>query len=104
MMGLHTVTKGERDVIRQLVHTVLLRDMSSFNPERFKDWIKSMDTNFRKVGLTLKVKINDRTPHFTIKQLRGGPGGGRTIYQFSSSTNVKFSESDVAPTMPVVGA
>ncbi len=96
MMGLHTASKGEREVIRQLVHTVLVRDMSSFNPERFKDWIKAMDTSFRKVGLTLKVKIHDRTPQFTVKQLRGGPGGGRTIYQFASSTNVKFGESEIA--------
>src|ERR1700759_3776665 len=98
MVGLHTATKGEREVIRQLVHGVLVRDMSTFTPDRFKDWIKTMDTNFRKVGLTLKFKINDRTPHFTVKQLRGGPGGGRTIYQFSSSTNVKFSEREVTPT------
>jgi hypothetical protein len=103
MQSLHSVTKGERDVIRQLVHTVLIRDMNSFNPERFKDWIKSMDTNFRKVGLTLAFKIHDRNVHFTIKQLRGGPGGGRVIYQFASSTRVKFDDSDVTPVTVVGG-
>ena len=104
MMGLHTASKGEREVIRQLVHSVLLRDMSTFTPERFRDWLKGMDNNFRKVGLTLKYKIHDRTPQFTVKQLRGGPGGGRTIYHFSSSTHVKFEESDVAPVSPIIGA
>ena len=104
MMGLHTASKGEREVIRQLVHSVLVRDMSTFTPERFREWIKGMDNNFRKVGLTLKYKIYDRTPRFTVKQLRGGPGGGRTIYQFTSSTHVVFDEADVAPVMPVIGA
>jgi hypothetical protein len=97
MQGLHSVSKGEREVIRQLVHTVLVRDMNSFNPERFKEWTKAMDTSFRKVGLTLTFKINDRVVQFAIKQLRGGPGGGRVIYHFASSTRVKFDDSDVTP-------
>lgn len=97
MQGLHSISKGEREVIRQLVHSVLIRDMASFNPERFKDWIKSMDTSFRKVGLTLLFKIHDRNVQFTVRQLRGGPGGGRTIYQFASSTRVKFDDNAVIP-------
>ncbi len=97
MRGLHSITKGERDVIRQLVHSVLVRDMASFNPERFKEWTKSLDTSFRKVGLTLICKVHDRTVHFSIKQLRGGPGGGRVLYQFTSSTHVKFDDSEVIP-------
>ncbi len=104
MVGLHTATKGEREVIRQLVHSVLVRDMSSFTPERYRAWTKTMDTSFRKVGLTLQSKIHDRFPQFTVKQLRGGPGGGRTIYRFTSSTAVKFDEREVAPTAPVIGA
>ncbi len=104
MMGLHTASKGEREVIRQLVHSVLVRDMGNFTPDRFKDWIKQLDTNFRKVGLTLKFKISDRTPQFTVKQLRGGPGGGRTIYQFASSTHVKFEENEVVMNLPFMGA
>jgi hypothetical protein len=101
--GLHSITKGEREVIRQLVHTVLLRDMTSFSPERFRDWIKAMDINFRKVGLTMICKINDRVPHFSIKQLRGGLAGGRVIFQFSSSTRVKFDDSDVSVPAAIVG-
>jgi hypothetical protein len=97
MQGLHSISKGEREVIRQLVHSVLVRDMASFNPERFRDWIKGMDTSFRKVGLTLIFKIHDRAVHFSVKQLRGGPGGGRVIYQFTSSTYVKFDDSEVIP-------
>jgi hypothetical protein len=95
VQGLHSATKGEREVIRQLVHSVLVRDMGNFNPERFREWIKAMDTNFRKVALTLGFKINDRTVQFTIKQLRGGSGGGRVIFQFASSTRVKFDDDDV---------
>jgi hypothetical protein len=98
MQGLHSISKGEREVIRQLVHSVLIRDMGSFNPERFRDWFKGMDTNFRKVGLTMTFKIHDRNVLFAIKQLRGGSGGGgRVIYQFTSSTRVKFEDSDVTP-------
>jgi hypothetical protein len=104
MQGLHSATKGEREVIRQLVHAVLVRDMNSFNPERFKEWIKAMDTNFRKVALTLIFKIHDRSVHFTIKQLRGSSGsGGRVIFQFASATRVKFDDIDVASFVPLVG-
>jgi hypothetical protein len=99
MAGLHSATKGEREVIRQIVHAVLVRDMASFNPERFKDWIKGTDQNFRKVGLTLGFRIADRVVHFTIKQLRGG----RVIYQFSSATRVRFDDGDVAGIAAIVG-
>ena len=103
MTGLHAATKGERDVIRQLVHSVLVRDMGTFTPERFRAWAKTVDNSFRKVGLTMQFKIHDRFPQFTVKQLRGGPGGGRTLYRFTSSTAVKFDERDVMPAAPVVG-
>lgn len=97
MRGLHSISKGEREVIRQLVHSVLIRDMATFNPERFREWIKATDISFRKVGLTLAFRIHDRTVQFAIKQLRGGPGGGRVIYQFASSTHVKFDDNEVIP-------
>jgi hypothetical protein len=104
MHGLHSATKGEREVIRQLTHLVLIRDMGTFNPDRFREWIKAMDTNFRKVGLTLIFKIHDRMVHFTVKQLRGSAGGGgRVIFQFTSATRVRFNDSDVAGVAPIVG-
>src|SRR6266404_4105988 len=80
MQGLHSATKGQREVIRQLVHSVLVRDMGTFNPDRFKEWIKAMDTNFRKASLTLKFKIHDRIVHFEIKELRSG----RTAFRFTA--------------------
>jgi hypothetical protein len=104
LLGLHSATKGEREVIRQLTHLVLIRDMASFNPDRFREWIKAMDTNFRKVGLTLIFKIHDRMVHFTVKQLRGSAGGGgRVIFQFQSATRVRFKDSEVAGVAPIVG-
>ena len=104
MQGLHSATKGEREVIRQLTHLVLVRDMGTFNPDRFREWTKAMDTNFRKVGLTLVFKIHDRMVHFTIKQLRGSAGGGgRVIFQFQSATRVRFNDSDVATVAPIMG-
>src|SRR5919199_911590 len=92
MTGMHSVTKGQREVIRQLVHSVLVRDMSTFNPQRFKEWVKAMDTNFRKAALTLKFKIHDRVVHFEIKEVRSG----RTAFRFAASTQVTFDERDVA--------
>lgn len=102
MQGLHSATKGEREVIRQLVHSVLIRDMGTFNPERFKEWIKAMDTNFRKVALTLNFRIHERTVNFTVKQLRGSTGG-RTIFHFASATRVRFDDSDVVGIAPIIG-
>ncbi len=104
MQGLHSASKGEREVIRTLVHSVLTRDMASFNPERFREWIKATDTNFRKVALTLVFRIHDRCVNFTIKQLRGSSGsGGRVIFQFTSATRVRFDDGDVATVAPVIG-
>ena len=91
MTGMHSATKGQREVIRQLVHSVLVRDMGTFNPQRFKEWIKAMDTNFRKASLTLKFKIHDRVVHFEIKEVRSG----RTAFRFSASTHVNFDDREV---------
>ena len=88
---MHSASKGQREVIRQLVHSVLVRDMGTFNPQRFKEWIKAMDTNFRKASLTLKFKIHDRVVHFEIKELRSG----RTAFRFSASTHVNFDDREV---------
>jgi hypothetical protein len=91
MIGLHTATKGQREVIRQLVHAVMLRDMGTFTPERFKEWIKATDASFRKMAMTLTFKIHDREVSFVIKEIRTG----RTVYHFTSSTRVRFEERDV---------
>jgi len=89
---MHSATKGQREVVRQLVHSVVLRDMSTFTPDRFKEWIKGMDANFRKVALTLTFRISDdRGVHFAIKEI----GTGRTRYQFTSATRVRFEDRDV---------
>lgn len=91
MTGLHSITKGQREVIRQLVHSVLVRDMGSLSPQRFKEWIKATDANFRKAALTLKFRIHDRIVHFEIKEIRTG----RTAFRFSSSTHVSFNDNEV---------
>jgi hypothetical protein len=92
---MHSASKGQREVVRQLLHSVLIRDMSTFNPETFKSWIKMIDTNFRKVGLTLIFRIDDREVYFTIKEVRSR----RTIYSFASSTRVRFDDRDVVMTI-----
>jgi hypothetical protein len=88
---MHSLPKEQREAVRNLVQTVLTRDMGTFNPERFKDWIKEIDARFRKVGLTLQFEIRSRTVHFTIKEIRSA----RTAFKFTSSTHVPFEERDV---------
>ncbi|HEY8835053.1 MAG TPA: hypothetical protein VIM09_05670 [Chthoniobacterales bacterium] len=91
MILMHSRPKEQREAVRNLVHLVLIRDMGTFNPERFKDWIKDTDARFRKVGLTLFFAIRSRTVHFTIKEVRSG----RTAFNFSASTRVQFDDRDV---------
>jgi hypothetical protein len=90
-MQMHSFSKEQREAVRQLVHLVLIRDMGTFNPQRFKDWIKEMDTKFRKVALTLTFRISERVVHFAIKELRTG----RVAFQFDASTHVRFDDRDV---------
>ncbi|PZR76817.1 MAG: hypothetical protein DLM73_01280 [Chthoniobacterales bacterium] len=90
-MQMHSRPKEQREAVRQLLHSVLTRDMGTFNPERFKDWIKDVDTRFRKVGLTLVFNIRTRAVHFTIKELRTS----RTAFKFTASTHVPFDDRDV---------
>jgi len=90
-MQMHSFSKEQREAVRQLVHLVLLRDMGTFTPQRFKDWIKEMDQKFRKVGLTLGFAVNDRVVNFTIREIRTR----RTVFHFSSSTRVPFDDRDV---------
>lgn len=91
MIQMHSRPKEQREAIRNLVQLVLVRDMGTFNPDRFKDWIKDTDTRFRKVGLTLIFDIRSRTVHFTIKEIRTG----RTAFKFTASTRVPFDDRDV---------
>jgi hypothetical protein len=95
MIQMHSRPKEQREAIRQLVHSVLTRDMATFNPERFKEWIREIDARFRKVGLTLLFTIRDRSVHFTIKEIRSR----RTAYKFTASTHVPFEDRDVVMTV-----
>ena len=91
MLLMHSRPKEQREAVRNLVHSVLTRDMGTFNAERFKDWIKDIDARFRKVGLTLLFEIRSRCVYFTIKEIRSG----RTAYKFAASTHVPFEDRDV---------
>jgi hypothetical protein len=99
MILMHSRPKEQREAIRQLVHSVLTREMSTFNPERFKEWIKDLDARFRKVGLTLLFTIRDRSVNFTIKEIRSR----RTAYKFTASSHVPFEDRDVVMTVEEYG-
>jgi len=96
---MHSRPKEQREAIRQLVHSVLTRDMGTFNPERFKEWIREVDARFRKVGLTLSFTIRDRSVNFTIKEIRSR----RTAFKFTASTHVPFEDRDVVMTVEEFG-
>jgi predicted SpoU family rRNA methylase len=91
MIQMHSSPKEQREAVRQLVHSVLTRDMGTFNAERFKEWVKDVDARFRKVGLSLRFTIRERCVHFVIKELRSK----RTAFQFEASTHVPFEDRDV---------
>jgi len=99
MILMHSRPKEQREAIRQLVHSVLTRDMGTFNPERFKEWIKEIDARFRKVGLTLLFRIRDRSVNFTIKEIRSK----RTAFKFTASSHVPFDDRDVVMTVEEIG-
>jgi hypothetical protein len=99
MILMHSRPKEQREAIRQLVHSVLTRDMGSFNPERFKEWIREVDARFRKVGLTLSFTIRDRSVNFTIKEIRSK----RTAFKFTASSHVPFEDRDVVMTVEELG-
>jgi hypothetical protein len=89
--SLHSYTKDQREAVSDLVRKVIVCDMGTFTPDRFKDWIKNFDNQFRKRGLTLRFEIRQRTVHFTIKELRTG----RRAFQFAASTHVRFDDRDI---------
>lgn len=99
MTGLHSLSKGQREVVNDLVRKVLLCDMGNFTAERFKDWIKNLDNQFRKMGMTLRFEIRNRSVYFTMKELRTG----RRAYHFSSSTHVRFDDNDVIMSYEDIG-
>jgi hypothetical protein len=99
MILMHSRPKEQREAIRQLVHSVLTRDMGTFNAERFKEWIKEIDAKFRKVGLTLLFHIRERSVNFTIKEIRSR----RTAFKFTASTHVPFDDRDVVMTVEEFG-
>ncbi len=91
MAAMHSLTKGQREVVNDLVRKLLVCDMGNFTAERFKDWVKNLDNQFRKMGMTLQFEIRDRTVYFTVKELRTG----RRLYHFATSTRVRFDADDV---------
>ena len=90
---LHSYRKEQREAVNDLVRKVIVTDMANFNPERFKDWTKNLDYQFRKAGLTLRFNIRQGTVHFSIKDLRSG----RRVYEFHTSTRVLFDDNEVIP-------
>ena len=99
-MQMHSYSKEQREAVRQLVHLVLIRDMGTFNPDRFKEWIKDTDAKFRKVGLALLFTIRDRTVNFSIKEVRSR----RTVFRFAASTHVPFDDREVVMSVEELGA
>lgn len=99
MIQMHSRPKEQREAIRQLVHSVLTRDMATFNPERFKEWIRDTDARFRKTGLTIIFAIRQRTVNFTIKEIRSR----RTAFKFTASTHVPFDDRDVVMAVEELG-
>jgi hypothetical protein len=91
MAAIHFLSKGQREVVSDLVRKLLVCDMGNFTADRFKDWVKNHDNQFRKMGMTLQFEIRDGTVYFTVKELRTG----RRIYHFSTSTRVRFDAADV---------
>ena len=91
--SLHSYGKQQREAVNDLVRKVIVTDMANFNPERFKDWTKNLDYQFRKAGLTLRFAIRQGTVNFTIKDLRTS----RRVYEFHSSTRVLFDDNEVVP-------
>jgi hypothetical protein len=63
MILLHSRSKEQREAIRNLVHLVLTRDMGTFNPDRFKDWIKEVRTSRTalRFASSSHVPFDDRT-------------------------------------------
>ena len=58
MQGMHSISKGERDIIRQLVHTVLVRDMmlrAHLDPEQSLELNRQFTEYQKHFGEALKL-------------------------------------------------
>ncbi len=91
MRTLHSASKEQREAVRQLLHTVLIRDMGTFTTENFKTWVQNLDAQFRKCSLMLRFEIRMGLVSFSVKEIRTG----RPLYQFASSTRVRFDDDAV---------
>ena len=101
MLGMHNFSKNEREVIRQLVHKILVREMGNFNPESFQSWVKQIEEQFRKVAMTMRVDLNNRAVNVAVREIRSG----RIIVKFTCSSHVRFDDDAVtltqAPVVPI---
>ncbi len=88
---LHSASKEQREAVRELLHSVLVRDMSTFNPENFKSWIQNLDARFRKCALMVRFEIRQGVVYFTVREIRTG----RPVYKFATSTRVRFDDDAV---------
>jgi len=91
--ALHSYRKEQREAVTDLVRKVLVTDMASFHPDRFKDWTKNLDYQFGKAGLKLRFEIRQGTVYFNIADVRTG----RRVFEFHTSTRVLFEDDEVVP-------
>jgi hypothetical protein len=90
-MGIGVTGQYQREIARQLVHTLLTCDIGSFDPERFKTWIKEMDACFRKAGLTLSFEPHHRSVRFTIREI----SGGTLAFRFTLPIRLRFDDKEL---------
>src|SRR5436309_8814493 len=69
-MQMHSATKEQREAVRQLLHTVLTRDLGTFNPDRFKEWVRDLNQRFVRVGYALRCHVHNRAVNFVITEKR----------------------------------
>ena len=71
MILMHSRPKEQREAVRQLVHMVLTRDMGTFNPERFKEWIKEIRSSRTAYKFTASthVPFDDRDVVMKVEEL-----------------------------------
>ena len=62
---LHSYRKEQREAVNDLVRKVIVTDMANFNPERFRDWAKNLNYQFRqsRVDASVRYSPGHRTFH-----------------------------------------